>query len=143
MSQTAELLFDVYSRSDNPLLRATLGPVVADPSGFARRFYAHLFARAPGLRRLFPDDMSMQEMKLVQTLGVIAAGLEEPERIIGMLEDLGARHRGYGVKFAHYVEVGEALLDALAEVNGPAFNAQARAAWQRLYTWISQQMRRG
>ncbi len=38
MSDTAELLFDVYTRSDNPMLRATLAPVVADPDGFARRF---------------------------------------------------------------------------------------------------------
>jgi len=143
MSQTAELLFDVYSRSDNPLLRATLGAVVADPTGFAKAFYGHLFERAPGLRALFPLDMSQQEMKLEQTLGVVAASLDEPEKITDLLADLGRRHRGYGVKFAHYVEVGIALLDALADVNGDNFSAEARASWERLYTWISQQMRRG
>lgn len=143
MGDTAELLFDVYTRSDNPLLRATLAPVVADPDGFARRFYERLFERAPALRRLFPTDMTQQRVKLVQMLGIVAAGLDEPEHLIGTLQDLGARHRGYGAKFAHYIEVGEALLDALAEVNGPAFNNDSRAAWQRLYVWVSEQMRRG
>jgi hemoglobin-like flavoprotein len=143
MSQPAGVLFDVYSRSDNPLLRATLAPVVVDPSGFGRRFYARLFERAPALRRLFPTDMTAQETKLVHTLGVVAAGLDEPERVAQMLAELGARHRGYGVKFAHYLEVGEALLDTLAEVNGRGFDPAARAAWQRLYSWIAQQMRRG
>lgn len=143
MSDTAELLFDVYSRSDNAMLRATLAPVLADPDGFARRFYGHLFERAPALRRLFPADMTLQRMKLVQTLGVVAAGLDEPERLTGLLEELGARHRGYGVKFAHYVEVGEALIAALAEVNGPGFTDNARSAWQRLYAWVAEQMRRG
>jgi hypothetical protein len=32
------------------MLRATLAPVVADPDGFARRFYERLFERAPALR---------------------------------------------------------------------------------------------
>lgn len=143
MNTAADLLFDVYSRSDNPLLRATLAPVVADPDGFARRFYARLFERAPALRRLFPEDMSQQRMKLVQTLGVIAAGLDEPEHLVASLQQLGARHRGYGAKFAHYVEVGEALVGALADVNGAAFTPESRGAWQRLYAWVSEQMRRG
>ena len=143
MNDAAELLFDVYTRSDNPMLRATLAPVVADPDGFATRFYDRLFDRAPALRRLFPIDMTLQRMKLVQTLGVVAAGLDEPERLVDTLQELGARHRGYGVKFAHYVEVGEALIGALADMNGPAFTADARAAWQRLYAWVAEQMRRG
>lgn len=142
MSEPHELLFDVYTRADNPMLRATLAPVVANPGGFAKMFYAKLFERAPALRSLFPDDMAQQELKLVQTLGIIAAGLEHPERIVSMLEDLGARHRRYGVKFAHYVEVGEALFDTLAEFNGATFDRNARASWQRLYAWISEQMRR-
>lgn len=143
MSDTAELLFDVYTRSDNPMLRATLAPVVADPDGFARRFYERLFERAPALRRLFPTDMTQQRVKLVQTLGVVAAGLDEPDHLVGTLQELGARHRGYGVKFAHYVEVGEAMLGALADVNGPTFTPDARAAWQRLFAWVAEQMRRG
>ncbi len=143
MSDTAELLFDIYTRSDNPMLRATLVPVMADTDGFATRFYERLFERAPALRRLFPTDMTQQRMKLVQTLGIVAAGLDEPEKLVGTLHELGARHRGYGVKFAHYVEVGEALFGALADVNGPAFTTNARAAWQRLYAWVAEQMRRG
>ena len=70
MAQTAELLFNVYSRTDNPLLRATLPPVVADPSGFAQAFYAHLFKRAPGLRTLFAvvPDVTMLEAALLTRL---------------------------------------------------------------------------
>lgn len=143
MNATAELIQDVYTRADNPLIRATLAPLVANPDGFAQGFYDRLFARAPALRGLFPYDMAQQRMKLVHTLGVVATGLDETNQLVQALRELGARHRRYGVKFAHYLEVGEALVDTLAEMNGPAFTPEARAAWQRLYAWVAEQMRRG
>ena len=146
MTQGAEasaLLWDLYSTADNPVLRATLTPVATDPSGFAARFYAHLFRRSPGLRTLFPADMAQQYLKLAHTLCVVVSGLDQPEQVVPGLEALGARHRGYGVRPHHYILVGEALLAALAEANGDAFDERAHAAWSRLYAWVTGHMGRG
>jgi len=56
------------------------------------------------------------------------------------LRALGEAHRGYGAKSVHYVAVGEALLHTLAARNGPGFEGEPRAAWQRLYAWVAQVM---
>ena len=146
MAQAADasaLLWDLYSAADNPVLRATLTPIATDPAGFAKRFYGHLFRRSPGLRTLFPEDMEQQYLKLAHTLCVVVSGLDQPEQVIPGLEALGARHRGYGVRPHHYILVGDALLAALADVNGPAFDEQAHGAWSRLYAWVTTHMGKG
>ena len=146
MSETTEarnLLFDLYTKTDNPRLRATLAPVAMDPSGFGRRFYERLFALSPGLRRLFPADLSMQQLKVAQMLCLLVGGLDEPDALLPTLHALGESHRGFGAKPAHYFAVGEAMIDTLAAMNGAAFDDEARASWQRLYGFIAREMQRG
>jgi nitric oxide dioxygenase len=59
------------------------------------------------------------------------------------LEELGARHAGYGTSTEHYPVVRRALLDMFAEVMGPAFTTESRAAWDELYDFIEAAMLRG
>ena len=134
---TAAVVFDA---DDQARLRATLVPVRADPVGFAREFYARLFEHSPGLRHLFPADMEAQYRKFSHTLGVIVAGLDHAERMLPMLRALGEAHRRYGAKGAHFLAVGDALIQALADRNGPEFEGPSRAAWQRLYAWVANVM---
>jgi nitric oxide dioxygenase len=142
-AEAATLLWDLYSSADNPVLRATLTPVATDPPGFAKRFYHHLFERAPGVRSLFPADMTEQYLKLSNTVCVVVSGLDRSDDLIPGLQALGARHRGYGVKPHHYIPVGDSLLEALADVNGKAFDDSARAAWSRWYAWVAMHMSQG
>lgn len=140
---SAGLLFDLLTPADHPRIRATLAPAAADPAGFARAFYARLFELAPGIRALFKADMAAQEMKLAQTLVTVVGGLDQAESLVPTIEALGRTHRGYGTKVAHYPLVGQALIDTLAAVNGPAFDDDTRAAWERLYAWVAQHMLHG
>lgn len=130
----------VFTPDDQARIRATLAPVAADPTGFARDFYARLFEHSPGLRHLFPAQMEAQQLKLSHTLSVIVAGLDHADRLLPTLRALGEAHRRYGAKGVHFLSVGDALIQTLADRNGPGFEGESRAAWQRLYAWIAQVM---
>lgn len=143
MAETAECPVRSDLVQGRALLRLTLTPVLAQPAAFGARFFAILFGRAPALRRLFPANLLPTQARLAQMLAVIVAGLDTPDVLAATLRALGARHRGYGAKHAHYVAFGEALISALADSNGADFSADARSAWQRLYGWVAEQMQRG
>ena len=50
-----------------------------------------------------------------------------------VLQSLGERHQGYGVKREHYEIVGDVLLSTLADGLDPEFTPEARAAWGRAF----------
>jgi hemoglobin-like flavoprotein len=107
---------------------------------FSRNFYTRLFELAPGLRILFPDDMSVQVKKLSEMLATLVGKLDQPRELAMTLDALGARHRDYGVTTQHFAPVGRALFDTLASELGPSFDEPTRRAWIALYalavTWM-------
>jgi nitric oxide dioxygenase len=107
---------------------------------FARNFYARLFEISPEIRPLFADDMSAQVSKLSHMLTAMVDTLDRPFELVTMLEELGERHRGYGVSEFHFAPVGRALFDTLASELGPRFDDATRRAWIALYalatTWM-------
>lgn len=120
------------------LVRAGFGQCAADADGFAAAFYARLLAESPRLAPLFATtQMRSQRAKLVTVLAFVVAGLDRPETILGEARTLARRHVAYGVEEAHYPLVGAALVGALGERLGPAFTADARAAWIAAYTLLS------
>jgi hemoglobin-like flavoprotein len=126
---------------EHAMLRRTGAVVASDPRTFGACFYRRLFARAPALRALFPADLQAQELKLAGMVAHLLDSLERRETLAQTLGELGQRHRGYGATFVHYLAVGEALIEALAECNGADFDAPARLAWARLYSWVVYRMR--
>ena len=115
------------------LIRSSAAPIVADPEGVATLFYDRLFAAAPGLRPLFPADMAAQRGKLMAMLITAVGLLDQPEKLVPALQQLGRRHVAYGVKPEHYPIVGAALLDTLAAGLGAGFTPEVRAAWTAFY----------
>jgi class 3 adenylate cyclase/hemoglobin-like flavoprotein len=107
----------------------------------AELFYQRLFELSPSLRSLFKGDMKQQEGKLMATLGLAVQGLRQPEQIIPVVQDLGRRHAGYGVKDEYYDTVGEALLWTLAQGLGVEFTTPVRKAWEEAYTFLSEIMK--
>jgi|SRR6187399_3329701 len=131
----------IDAQSDVPALTTrTARPIVEDPVGFARAFYARLFARAPALRSLFPTDLSAQELKLSHTLYMLVASQEKGEAVGPALRELGRRHVGYGARPQHYRLVGEALLETLEERNGAEWSEAAAEAWRTLYAFVIRHM---
>ena len=56
---------------------------------------------------------------------------------------LGIRHRGYGVRAAHYRLMGGALLAALADAMGDGWTPDAEEAWTLAYNLIAETMMAG
>lgn len=127
LEREIELVRDSYARLEEPL-------------AFGRRFYAHLFAARPDVRRLFPADLDAQVRKLVDMLGAIVNALDEPARLHDQFATLGRRHAGYGVDEEDYDDVGAALLKALRESFGGAFTGELEAAWGEVYGELAEAM---
>lgn len=125
------------------LLRRSFARVEARPVVAALIFYRRLFEREPALRRLFHTDIEEQAAKLMEMLGWSLSLLEQPAKLADVLESLGARHVGYGVRDEHYATVGAALLDMLGEVLGDDFTPPVREAWSELYGLVAESMQRG
>lgn len=108
------------------------------------RFYGFLFGENPQLRQLFPAAMDMQRERLVAAIGYLLDHLDEPERTVKFLEQLGRDHRKYGVDGSHYAGAGRALHAALRDYTGPAFWTDSiDAAWRDVTTLIATAMAHG
>jgi hemoglobin-like flavoprotein len=125
------------------LVQASFAQVQALGPQVATLFYARLFEIDPELRRLFKSDLGDQGQRLLAMLGQAVALLSQPERLLPVLRQLGARHQGYGVEARHYATVGQALLDTLEAGLGAAFTPALRAAWTEVYGVVAQTMQAG
>lgn len=93
------------------------------------RFYERLFSDHPGVRPMFPDDMSQQKRHLLTSLGLIIKNLDNFGALEQPLKKLGARHAGYGAAPEHYPAVGGTLLSVMAEMAGPQWTAELAEDW--------------
>jgi hemoglobin-like flavoprotein len=100
-------------------------------------FYGRLFEVAPGVRAMFPDDMTEQRKKLMATLAVVVNGLTNLEAVLPAASALAKRHVNYGAKAEHYPVVGGALLWTLEKGLGEAWTPETAAAWTAAYGTLS------
>lgn len=106
----------------------------------AALFYDRLFSVAPGVRPLFPDDITEQKRKLIEMITTVVDGLDRLDTIVGEVEDLGRRHVAYGAQPAHYDVVGECLLWTLGQGLGESFTTEVQEAWRGAYALLSTTM---
>ncbi|MBU3066145.1 flavoprotein [Nocardia sp. NEAU-G5] len=98
------------------LIRTTFKAVAANESGpenLARSFYAILFTEYPHIRDFFPAALEAQRDRLVKAIGYVVDELEDPDKLLPFLAQLGRDHRKYGVTAEHYAAVGKSLTVAL------------------------------
>jgi hemoglobin-like flavoprotein len=128
---------------DVMLVRTSFSLVVPIQDVVADLFYDRLFAVAPELRRLFPDDLSGQKRKLMALLATCVGKLHDLSTLLPVIKPLGVRHVGYGAKTEHYAIVAEALLWALNQSLGRAFTSEIRSAWSKVYKILAATMQAG
>jgi len=104
-------------------------------------FYKRLFELNPSLKSLFKGDMKTQGIMLMKMLDYAVTGLDEPDKIVPVIKDLGKRHVGYGVKEEYYETVGEALLWTLEKGIGEDFTRNVKEAWAEAYKLLSDTMK--
>jgi hemoglobin-like flavoprotein len=106
-------------------------------------FYSRLFAAAPAVRPLFPDNMNRQKVMLLGALVLLRKSLRDLDSIVPKLRDLGARHVAYGAKPEHYPLVGSVLIASMAAIAGAAWTAEYEAAWAEAYDIVATTMLEG
>jgi hemoglobin-like flavoprotein len=108
------------------------------------QFYNRLFAIDPSARALFRvTDMPEQRKKVIEALSLALQSLDDLAALTPTLEELGRRHRRYGVTAAQYDSVGQALLWTLEQGLGNAWTPAMAAAWTELFGQLSSVMKRG
>jgi hemoglobin-like flavoprotein len=100
-------------------------------------FYDRLFAIAPEVRPLFPENLTEQKKKLVAMLATAVSNLHQVETVAPAVADLGKRHASYGVKAEHYQPVGAALLWTLEQGLGGDFTPPVKEAWTSAYLLLA------
>ena len=123
------------------LVQQSFAQVRPNAAEAADLFYRRLFELDPDLRPLFTSDIGEQGAKLMDMIGVAVDGLDDLGAITPAVQDLGVRHRGYGVQSGHYDTVGEALLWTLDQGLGDAFTPDVRAAWVETYGLLASVMK--
>ena len=103
-------------------------------------FYAHLFLRHPEVRDMFPIRMAEQRDKLVAALGAAVSNVDQLDKVVPVLEQLGRDHRRFGAVTAHYDAVGASLLATLRHFFGPAWSPELHAAWSEAYGTVAKVM---
>ncbi len=107
----------------------------------ARIFYADLFATAPEVRPYFAStDMSKQGVKLLATLAVVVAGLNDLGAVLNTARKLARNHLDYGVQAEDYAKVGASLIRMLDTTLGQHFTPEVKGAWIEAYTMLANVM---
>lgn len=117
--------------------------MAATNASFVVSFYTRLFAAAPGIRGMFPDDISGQARKLEATLDFAIASLNNPDMLIEPLRDLGARHDTFGVQESHYALIADVLIETLSDACGDRWTPAHEMAWRKLLAFVAETMMEG
>jgi ferredoxin-NADP reductase/hemoglobin-like flavoprotein len=115
------------------LLESSLALIAPSAPEVITHFYDDLFTRVPGLRQLFPADLSVQKDRLLAALLALVGGGANPATLVPVLEQLGRDHRKFGARRAQYGAVGEALIAALGRFAGPSWTPAVEQAWRARY----------
>ena len=118
------------------LVQATWKQVIPISKTAPTLFYTRLFELDPQLRALFPAGegaMKAQHLKLMQMIHICVRGLDQLDRIVPAVQNLGRRHVGYGARDGDYDTVGAALLWTLEQGLGDAFDDEVKEAWANVY----------
>jgi hemoglobin-like flavoprotein len=120
------------------LVKSSWTQVVPIADTAAKLFYGRLFELDPALKPLFRGDMGEQGRKFMRMIGTAVTGLDQLDRIVPAVKNLGVRHATYGVQDSHYDTVGSALLWTL----GDAFTPEVETSWATVYGLLADTMKR-
>ncbi len=74
------------------------------------------------------------------TLKLAVKGLDDLEKLVPVVQDLGRRHAGYGVQDNDYGTVAAALLWTLGQGLKDDFTPEVKEAWTAIYALLAETM---
>ena len=107
----------------------------------ATLFYQRLFEVEPSVRPLFKSDIEEQGRQLMAAIALVVNRLDDLGSVLPMVQELGVRHKGYGVEDWHYDVVGGALLWTLEQGLDDGFTDDVAAAWTEAYGLLAGAMK--
>lgn len=123
------------------LVKTTWAQVVPIKDKAAELFYGKLFELDPAVKPLFKGNIVEQGKKLMMAINTVVNALDKIETMVPIIQDMGRRHAGYGVKSQHYDTVGAALIWTLGAGLGSAFTPEVKEAWVGAYTLLATVMK--
>ena len=124
-------------------LETSFDVVAGDGDALMDEFYSRLFAAAPGVRTLFPNDMKKQKTMLLAALVLLRKSLRDLDAIVPKLRELGARHVAYGARPEHYPVVGATLIASMAAIAGDHWKPEYEHAWSGAFDVVAAVMLEG
>lgn len=106
-------------------------------------FYSRLFERHPGVRAMFPEDMTRQRGHLLASVALVAKNAHQLDTLEEPLMQLGARHGSLGVVPDHYPIVRDGLLEALRDAAPDEWSPDAERAWTGALNRVAELMLQG
>jgi hemoglobin-like flavoprotein len=110
----------------------------------ADKFYEFLWGDFPASQALFEEvDMKVQKKVLMNGLTMIVDHVDDPDKLVPYLKDMGKRHVRYGAQEEHYNWVGQSLIKTFAFFFGDDWTDELEGEWLAAYGVISQVMLEG
>ena len=91
----------------------------------------------PGIRAMFPDDVSNLNRKIFDTMKQVMSRIDRFETLEKPLADLGVKCDAEGAVAAHYAIVRDELLAAMRELSGDDWSVQLDVDWTELLDAVS------
>jgi hemoglobin-like flavoprotein len=132
---------NTVNATQQELVQTTFARLAVMPEVAGALFYERLFATNPSFRPLFKNDMRIQGVKLMTMIAMVVYNLPEPGQVSPAIRDLAVRHVEYGVKFADYDALREALLWTLEQSLGEDLTPAVREAWIVCYDELASEMK--
>ena len=124
---------------DIPAMRANFAKAAATGDEAPLYFYSHLFLSHPETRSMFPVSMAHQRDRLFRALGDVVAMVDDLDKVVPILQQLGRDHRKFGAVAAHYPAVGASLLATLEHFD-EEWTPELAKSWTEAYSVVAQVM---
>jgi hemoglobin-like flavoprotein len=116
-------------------VRQSFTQLTATARQLSAGFYDRLFTAAPGLRRLFPPDLTVLQGHFEAALALVVRNLNDVDSLKEPLRDLGAQHVHWGARPEDYVTARDALVGAIGSLS-PTWDATLEGHWRDAITAI-------
>ena len=128
------------SRHEAELIQKSFHLVDTGSIALTERFYQILFNRKPELRSIFPNDLSRQKKKFLDTLNIIVNGCMVIHRLQHTIEDLGRVHKPFKATADDYEIVGDALIETLESYCAANWKDETAEAWRKVFNYMAKIM---
>lgn len=133
----------IFSKSDSTTIDTLWDLILPQKERITESFYEILFSMDNKIQPLFKTDLRIQGIKLIDTLSFVIEHMQDIEKVIPVIKELGDRHQDYGTKPAHYEIVLEAMIETFEKHFGDSFTHEMRMKWIKLYRFMSEIMMLG